>query len=356
MRLLGPIYTTRRRPASSPAAFPVMDIPLSIPSFSLEPPPGGGPAAPADDAELLDAYSRAVVAVVQTVGGAVVNIRVETARGRGGTGSGVMVAPDGYLLTNNHVVEHAKRFHISFTDGNDVEAALVGRDPATDLAVLRAQGSGLPYAALGDSNKLQAGQLVIAIGNPLGYESSVSSGVVSALGRALAARNGRLIEGVVQHTAPLNPGNSGGALLDSRGRVVGINTAIIAMAQGIGFAVPVNTAQWVLTQLLTRGRVVRGWLGIAGRERPLDRRVIRALDLKTERGVEVTGTERGTPAERAGLHSGDIILALAGRSVASIADLQRILGEVPVGEAAEIEILRRVQRMELSVTPVEAPI
>lgn len=333
----------------------LMDMLLPISGSPYDPSADDGSSAPTDDAELLDAYSRAVVAVVQAVGGAVVNIRVEVARGRGSAGSGVMVAPDGYLLTNNHVVEHAKRLHISFTDGSDVEAVLVGRDPATDLAVVRAEGNGLPYAALGDSNKLQAGQLVIAIGNPLGYESSVSSGVVSALGRALAARNGRLIEGVIQHTAPLNPGNSGGALLDSRGRVVGINTAIIAMAQGIGFAIPVNTAQWVLTQLLTHGRVVRGWLGIAGRERPLDRRVIRAFDLKTERGVEVTNVERGTPADKTGLRDNDIIVALASRPVTSIADLQRILGEIPVGEPVAMEILRRVRTMVLEVTPTEAP-
>lgn len=309
----------------------------------------------AGDAELLDAYSRAVVAVVQAVGSAVVNIRVATARGRGGAGSGVLVAPDGYLLTNHHVVERARRLSVSFTDGSEADAALVGLDPATDLAVLRAEGNGLPYATLGDSNRLQAGQLVIAIGNPLGYASSVSSGVVSALGRALAARSGRLIEGVIQHTAPLNPGNSGGALLDSRGQVVGINTAIIAMAQGIGFAIPVNTAQWVLTQLLTRGRVVRGWLGIAGRERPLDRRLVRALDLNVERGVEVMRIESGMPADKGGLRSGDIVIALAGRPVTSIADLQRILGEISVGQSAPLEVLRRARRLIVEVTPAEAP-
>ena len=298
---------------------------------------------PPADGDLLDAYSHAVVAVVSQVGGAVVNIAAADKRGRRGAGSGVMVAPDGYLLTNNHVVEQAGSLEVSFTDGTEVTAELVGRDPATDLAVLRARGSGLPYAELGDSSRLQVGQLVIAIGNPLGFASSVSSGVVSALGRSLDSRNGRLIEGVIQHTAPLNPGNSGGALLDSRGRVMGINTAIIAQAQNLGFAIPVNTARWVLTQLLTRGRVLRGHLGIAGRERPLDRRLVRHLDLDTERGVEIMHMEKGTPADTAGLRSGDIILKLAGRPVQDIPDLQRVLGEIAVGEPVSIEVLRRTQ-------------
>jgi S1-C subfamily serine protease len=310
---------------------------------------------PGADGALLDAYSRAVVAVVTQVGGAVVNIAVGDARGWRGVGSGVMVAPDGYLLTNNHVVERAESLSVSFTDGTEVEAELVGRDPATDLAVLRARGNGLPYAELGESSLLQVGQLVIAIGNPLGFESSVSTGVVSALGRSLDSRNGRVIEGVIQHTAPLNPGNSGGALLDSRGRVTGINTAIIATAQNLGFAIPVDTARWVLSQLLTRGRVLRGYLGIAGRERPLDRRLVRHLDLSTERGVEIARAEKGGAADAAGLMRGDIILSLAGRPVRDIPDLQRVLGEIIVGEPVEIEILRRTQRLTLNVTPVEAP-
>ena len=309
---------------------------------------------PGADAGLLDAYSHAVVAVVSQVGGAVVNIAVGDARGRRGAGSGVMVAPDGYLLTNNHVVEKAESLTVSFTDGTEMEADLVGRDPATDLAVLRARGNGLPYAELGDSSLLKVGQLVIAIGNPLGFASSVSTGVVSALGRSLDSRNGRQIEGVIQHTAPLNPGNSGGALLDSRGRVTGINTAIIAMAQNLGFAIPVNTARWVLTQLLTRGRVLRGYLGIAGRERPLDRRLVRHLDLATERGVEIARAEKGGAADAAGLLGGDIILALAGRPVRDIPELQRVLGEIAVGEPVEIEVLRRTQRLTIQVTPSEA--
>lgn len=331
-----------------------MNLPLPVNGFPRDASIPGTPA-PAIDAELLDAYSRAVVAVVGAVGSAVVNIRVETARGRSGAGSGVLIAPDGYLLTNHHVVERAKHLVVSFTDGSEVPAQLVGLDPVTDLAVVRADGSRLPYATLGDSNLLQAGQLVIAIGNPLGYASSVSTGVVSALGRALGTRNGRVIEGVIQHTAPLNPGNSGGALLDSKGQVVGINTAIIAMAQGIGFAIPVNTARWVLTQLLTHGRVVRGWLGIDARERPLARRWVRALDLPAGRGVEVAGLKRGTPADQAGLRSGDIIIMLAGKPVTNIVDLQRMLGELPVGQPVTAEVLRRARRMQVELIPIETP-
>ena len=321
----------------------------------LDPPPPDSGAPPEADTGLLDAYSRAVVAVVTGVGAAVVNIGVDTGRGRRGAGSGVMVAPDGYLLTNNHVVEQAVTLTVTFTDGSEVQAALVGRDPATDLAVLRAQGNGLPYARLGDSSGLAVGQLAIAIGNPLGYESSVSSGVVSALGRSLPTASGRLIEGMIQHTAPLNPGNSGGALLDSRGRVIGINTAIIAMAQGIGFAIPVNTAQWVLTQLLTRGRVLRGFLGIAGRERPLDRRLVHHLNLPVERAVEISSLETGGAADQAGLMSGDIIVTFAGRPVQNITDLQRVLGEIPVSEPAAMEIVRRTRRLMVEVRPSEAP-
>ncbi|HEV2321400.1 MAG TPA: trypsin-like peptidase domain-containing protein [Gammaproteobacteria bacterium] len=321
--------------------------PSSEPSSDI----GSGPS----DAELLDAYSHAVVAVVAGVGGAVVNIASGDVRGRRGAGSGVMVAPDCYLLTNNHVVERAESLSVSFTDGVEMDADLVGRDPPTDLAVLRARGNGLPYAELGDSSRLQVGQLVIAIGNPLGFSSSVSTGVVSALGRSLDSRNGRLIEGVIQHTAPLNPGNSGGGLLDSHGRVMGINTAIIASAQNLGFAIPVDTARWVLTQLLTKGRVLRGFLGIAGRERPLDRHLVRHLGLATEKGVEIAHMEQDGAADEAGLRSGDIVLGIAGRPVQDIPDLQRVLGEIPVGEPAVIEILRRTKVERLTVIPTEAP-
>ena len=342
---------------------------------------GGDAVAPAD-AELLDAYSRAVIHVVERVGPAVVNIRVEhsarndvhphpsppPSRGRGnefggrgnnnfgephGAGSGVVIAPDGYLLTNHHVVQGAAQLSVTFTDGAAVAAEVVGSDAPTDLAVLRAHSSGLPYAALGDSARLRAGQLVIAMGNPLGFESSVSTGVVSALGRSLRSQTGRLIENIIQHTAPLNPGNSGGPLLDSRGAVVGINTAIIARAQGIGFAIPARTAQWVLSQILAHGRVRRGTLGIGGRDRPVERRLVRALDLPAERAVEVMSAEPHGPAYRAGVRTGDFILALNGQAVQYVDDLHRGLSESPFGEPVRLELLRRTRRMVLEVVPEE---
>jgi S1-C subfamily serine protease len=233
--------------------------------------------------EVLDAYSRAVIGAVEAVGPAVVSIYVggagEAARARGGAGSGVVVTPDGYVLTNEHVVERVQDARVAFVDGRSVPAVVVGRDPSTDLAVLRAQAASLPYARLSISTPLRVGQLVVAVGNPLGFESTVSAGVVSALGRSLRSRHGRAIEGIVQHTAALNPGNSGGPLVDASGRVVGVNTAIIALAQGIGFSVPSATAQWVLSEILTQGRVRRAYLGVSVRDRPLDLRLVRALDL-----------------------------------------------------------------------------
>ena len=219
------------------------------------------------DVELLDTYSRAVITVVDAVGPAVVSVSVGT-QSRGteadpiGAGWVRIITPDGYILTNDHVVHQATQIHVTLTNGTVLPATIVGLDPATDLAVIRAQGSGMPYATLGDSGLLRAGQLIIAIGNPFGFQSTVSTGVVSALGRALRSRQGRLIENIIQHTAPLNPGNSGGPLVNSRGRIIGINTAIIMMAQGIGFSIPSNSAKWVVPQLLTYGRVRRGHLGI----------------------------------------------------------------------------------------------
>jgi S1-C subfamily serine protease len=237
------------------------------------------------DLELLDAYSRAVVSVVDSVGPAVVSISAGKNRGSAevdqvGAGSGVIIAPDGYILTNDHVVQNANRLKVRLTDGATLSATVIGKDPATDLAVIRADASYLPCSTLGSSDRLRVGQLVIAMGNPFGFQSTVSTGVVSALGRALRSTQGRLIENIIQHTAPLNPGNSGGPLVDSAARVVGINTAIIVMAQGIGFSIPGNTARWVVSQILTHGRVRRGFLGIAGRQRPLDRRIVRFHRLK----------------------------------------------------------------------------
>ncbi len=310
------------------------------------------------DAELLDAYSRAVIGVVEAVGPTVVSITGKRPTGRAaeheGAGSGVVIAPDGYILTNSHVVHNARQLTTTFTEGAQTTATLIGEDPATDLAIIRAEASGLPYALLGDSASLRVGQLVIAMGNPLGFQSTVSTGVVSALGRALRSLEGRLIESIIQHTAPLNPGNSGGPLLDSRGQVVGINTAIIMMAQGIGFAIPANTARWVISQLLTHGRVQRGYLGIAGRDRPLDRRLAHFHHLTNDRAVEIMSVEANSPARQAGLREGDLIVAIHQRPVTNIDDLHRFLAEWPIQQPATLTIIRGPERLVVEVRPVEA--
>jgi len=314
------------------------------------------PDSPTDP---LDAYSAAVVGAVDEVGPAVVSVYVggadEAQRARGGAGSGVVVTPDGYLLTNEHVVQKVSQARVTFVDGRSVAATVAGRDPATDLAVLRAQAAALPYAQLSGRQRLRAGQLVVAVGNPFGYESTVSAGVVSALGRSLRSRHGRLIEGVVQHSAALNPGNSGGPLVDARGRVAGINTAIIAMAQGIGFAVPAATAQWVLTEILTQGRVRRAWLGVAARDRPLDLRLVRALELPGGRAVEILSREAQGPAAQADLQPGDLIVAVNGEGVDGIDSLHRLLGRVPPGSELALDIVRRTQRLTVALTAREPP-
>ncbi len=306
---------------------------------------------------MLDAYSRAVTTVVEEVGPTVVNIAIRgRVHGRGpveGAASGVVIAPDGYVLTNSHVVLGAESVSVLFMDGSSSLATVVGVDPPTDLAAIRVATSGLDYALLGDSNSLRVGQMVIAVGNPLGFASTVSTGVVSSLGRALRSQDGRLIENVIQHTAPLNPGNSGGPLLNSRGEVVGINTAIIAMAQGIGFSIPANTASWVLAQLMTTGRVRRGYLGIAGTLRPLNRRLVRFYGLSQETAVEIVSVDPKGPAQQAGLLMGDILIGIDGRTVASVDDLHRFLTEWAVGEPVTVTVVRRTDRLEFQVVPGE---
>jgi S1-C subfamily serine protease len=309
------------------------------------------------EVELLDAYSRAVIKVVETVGPAVVKVVVEGAAspeggGQVGSGSGVAITPDGYILTNHHVVGRSGELKVIPSDGKPLPATLVGTDPATDLAVLRAQTSAIPFATLGESASLRVGQLVIAIGNPYGFQSTVSTGVVSALGRAFRSISGRLVENIIQHTAPLNPGNSGGPLVDSRGRVVGVNTAIIMMAQGIGFAVPADTARWVVSQLLTHGRVRRGYLGIVGAPRPLSRKLARFHGLAQELAVEVEGIDPGGPAKKAGLAEKDLIVAFEGRTVTTVDDLYRVLAEWPVGKSGRITVVRDREKIVFDVVPV----
>ncbi|MDX1996058.1 MAG: trypsin-like peptidase domain-containing protein [bacterium] len=307
-----------------------------------------------DDHELLDAYSRAVVNVVETVGPAVVSISIKRPAqnrygGGEGAGSGVVITPDGFILTNNHVVENASSIEVTLTDGSTFPAQLVGTDPATDLAVVRVMESGLPAAVLGDSDRVKVGQLAIAIGNPLGFQSTVSTGVISALGRSLRSPQGRLIENVIQTDVSLNPGNSGGPLVDSRRRVIGINSAMIYQAQGISFAVPVNTAKWVVSELLMKGRVRRAYLGLVGQVRPISRRMQRYFELLKDTVVEAASVEAGGPAYRAGLRNGDFIIGLNGQAVASVDDIHRLLRGVHGGETVKLALLRGRQRLELDV-------
>jgi S1-C subfamily serine protease len=323
------------------------------------PPASRVPLSELSNSDLLDAYSRAVIAVVDNVGPAIVSISVGQASTPAGfepegAGSGFVITPDGYILTNSHVASEAKRIEAIFTDGRRLPAALVGDDPSSDLAVIQVDFSGLPYASLGDSSQLQVGQLVIAMGNPFGFQSTVSTGVVSALGRSLRSREGRLIENVIQHTAPLNPGNSGGPLLDSRGQVVGVNTAIIAQAQGIGFAIPSATARWIVTQLLTQGRVRRGYLGLVGFRRKLDRRLVRFYKLSSDYGLEIASLDPRGPASRGGLLPGDIIVGAGGRPVGSVDDIFKLLGDWPIGRPLPLVTIRLKDRREVEVTPMEA--
>jgi S1-C subfamily serine protease len=322
-----------------------------------ETPAGDSAPSAAQDLEPLDAYSQAVVGAVERVGPAVVSVYVGTGSGseqaRGGAGSGAVVTPDGYLLTNEHVVQRSSTVNVTFIDGRSAAAEVVGVDPATDLAVLRAQATALPFLALNDARPPRVGQLVVAVGNPLGFESTVTAGVVSALGRSLRSRQGRLIEGIVQHTAALNPGNSGGPLVDARGSLTGINTAIIPHAQGIGFAVPAATAQWILTELLTQGRVRRAYLGISGRDRPLDRRLVRALELSVTRAVEVIGREAQGPAARSDLRPGDLIIAVNGVAVDGMDALYRHLSRWPAGTTLTLHVLRRTRSVQIEITPTE---
>jgi S1-C subfamily serine protease len=314
------------------------------------------PEVPTEDQALLDAYSRAVIDVVDRVGPAVVRIDVKAKDGRpgGGTGSGVIVAPDGLVLTNSHVVGGVTQVTVATVDGRNLIARVVGDDPDTDLALVRIDAPvTLPAAALGNSKLLKRGQLVIAIGNPLGFESTVTTGVVSALGRSLRARSGRLIDDVIQTDAALNPGNSGGPLVSSRGEVVGINTAVILGAQGICFAVAANTANFVLGELVRHGRVRRAYIGIAAQQIALPRRLRHAGGLNQESAVLAASVEDSSPAERAGVKARDIILSLDGTAITGGDDLIRVLAGDKIGRTVEIEILRNGGRLTLPLVPEE---
>jgi S1-C subfamily serine protease len=322
----------------------------------------------AGDDSLLDAYSTAVTGAVERMNPSVVNIEVHQLAGRTrsgeprerqGGGSGFVFTPDGLILTNSHVVHDAVRLAVTLADGRRMPATVIGDDPASDLAVIRLDQphsgeSGVTAAALGDSQRLRVGQIVIAIGAPYGFQSTVTAGVVSALGRSLRSYSGRLIDDVIQTDASLNPGNSGGPLVDSAGRVVGVNTATILPAQGICFAIGINTAKFVASRLLRDGRIRRSYIGVSAQTVPVHRRVVRFYDLPKEMGVVVLGVEENSPAKRAGLREGDIIVALEGQPVAGVDDLHRVLTDMRVGVSCSLTVLRWTDKLELKVVPEEA--
>jgi S1-C subfamily serine protease len=306
-----------------------------------------------DDAELLDSYSRAVGAAVERAAPSVV--KIDVARGsRGGSGSGFVFAPDGFIVTNSHVVHGAREIDVRFLDGRSLPATLVGDDPDSDLAVVRVAASDLPSIELGDSSAVKPGQLAIALGNPYGLQTTVTAGVVSALGRTLRSQSGRLIDNVIQTDAALNPGNSGGPLVASRGEVIGVNTAVISWAQGICFAIAVNTARQVVAALMQDGKVRRGYVGLAGQDVAIPRRLVREFALAAERGVLVLSVEPQSPAALAGLAEGDVLVSFAGRTIDSIDALHRALTDHPIGKAGEATVLRAFRPLGVTLVPVEA--
>jgi S1-C subfamily serine protease len=317
--------------------------------------PAPASSAAIEDLALLDAYSRAVIGAVDRVGPAVLHLQISgTKDGSGGAGSGVVFTPDAYVLTNSHVVSGARKIQATFPDGRSLAANPVGDDPDTDLAVLRLDGETPAFAQLGDSRRLRVGQLVVAIGNPFGFQCTVTAGVVSALGRSLRTRSGRLIDSVIQTDAALNPGNSGGPLVTASGEVVGINTAIIGMAQGICFSISASTVEFVASRLIRDGRVRRCYIGVAGQNVPLPRRVVRFHELTRETAVRVQSTAPDGAARAAGLLSGDLIVAVDGIAVGDVDELHRLMTEERVGKPVPFTVLRLSQKLELVVTPRES--
>jgi S1-C subfamily serine protease len=327
---------------------------------------GKGLARSQPDDDLLDAYSRAVITAAEKVSPSVVYIEVqqsvESRRGNSqrmprearGSGSGFIFTPDGFILTNSHVVHGAKKIEVTLSDGHKYEAGLIGDDPDTDLAVIRINAPNLVPAQLGNAQKIRVGQLVVAIGNPYGFQYSVTAGVVSALGRSLRAQSGRLMDAVIQTDAALNPGNSGGPLVNSRGEVIGVNTAMIMPAQGISFATSIDTAKFVAGRLIRDGKVSRSYIGLAGQNVPLPRRIVRYYNLEVESGIFVVSFEGNSPARNAGLREGDIIIAFDDHPTAGIDDLHKLLSEDRIGHKSSLVVMRGTEKLMLEVTPEES--
>src|SRR5213595_873378 len=312
------------------------------------------------EAVLLDEYSRAVVNAVERVAPSVVNIEVQQRsknqpRDIAGNGSGFIITPDGFILTNSHVVHAATRIVVNLPDGHDHPAQLIGDDPETDLAVIRIDAPQLVHVRLADSENLRVGQLAIAIGNPFGFQATVTAGVISALGRSMYSQSGRLIDNIIQTDAALNPGNSGGPLVNSAGEVVGVNTAMIRPAQGICFAIASNTARLVAGWLIKEGKIRRSYIGVAGQNVPLHRRVIRFYNLPLETGVLVVSVEKDSPAEHAGLREGDVIVAFDERPIDTIHELHKMLVSEQIGVPARLLVIRHTEKLELSILPAESP-
>jgi S1-C subfamily serine protease len=307
------------------------------------------------EAEAMDAYSRIVTTVAESVSPAVVRIQVENKQGRGGGGSGFIFTPDGFILTNSHVVHGGEKITVWTPDSGEFKAQLIGEDPDTDLALLRIDAPVLRSAKMGDSRRIRVGQLVVAIGNPYGFQYTVTAGVVSALGRSLRSQSGRLIEDVIQTDAALNPGNSGGPLVNSQGEVVGVNTATILPAQGLCFAISINTAQFIATKLIRHGLVRRSYIGVQAQTASLNRTIARHYDLETSTGALVLSAEPGSPAQRAGLQEGDVIVTLDGEPVEGVDVLHRLLGEERIGVATRLIVLRGSRRLEITVVPEMRP-
>jgi S1-C subfamily serine protease len=317
--------------------------------------------APPTDDELLDSYSQTVSGVVEKARASVVNIRVHRvtlepggkSESGGGSGSGFIIAQDGYILTNSHVVHGAGRIEVALADGRSLPATLVGDDPETDLAVIRIHAADLVHIRLGDSQSVRVGQIAVAIGSPFGFQQTVTAGVVSALGRSMRSQSGRLIDNIIQTDAALNPGNSGGPLVNSRGEVVGVNTAIILPAQGICFAIASNTAKLVAAWLIKEGRIRRSWIGVAGQNVPIHPRVVRYHKLPVKEGVLVVGLEPGSPAKSAGLREGDVIVSFQDNDISQIDQLHRHLVAGAIGIPTRVTVLRHTEKLELTVTPEE---